>query len=129
MTENFSNYHNVAKPNPKALNALKGVRPIKPVGIGSWKNHLPRVAGQIQLHDDITNELIQFGYEQNDNWLELVKDIQPDLSKSFWPEYFTKKDLKKRKFGEKREVLNILLRKIGANPTRIKVIVKKLIGR
>jgi len=125
----FSNYHNISHPNSKSINALKGVRPIKPVGIGNWKNHLPRIAGQLQLHGDITNQLIEFEYENNNEWLKLLDNIEPNLSNSFWPEFFTKKDLRARKYGEKIEVIKILSRRIGLHPTKVKTLIKKIIKR
>jgi len=127
--EKFSNYHKIALPNAKAINALKGVRPIKPVGIGSWKNDTSRILGQVTLHGDISDDLIKFGYEKNKNWLSFLNNVKPDFTPSHWPEYFTKKDLRKRKFGEKREVVNILLRRIGINPTKLKIVLKRVLNK
>jgi len=127
--ENFSNYHNIVNPGNKSINALKGVRPIKPIGIGNWKNHMPRLVGQIKLHGDISEELIDFKYEKDKLWLNLLDGIEGDISESYWPEYFSNKDLKKRKFAEKIEVINIFLRKIGINTSRLKMIIKNIIGK
>lgn len=127
--ENFTNFHKIAKPHNKSINALKGVRPIKSVGIGNWKNHLQRIAGQLKLHGDVSDDLINFGYEKDKLWLKKLNDINPDFSKGYWPEYFTPIDLAKRKFGSIREVVNILLRMVGINPLRIKLTLKKILGR
>jgi hypothetical protein len=54
--------------------------------IGNWRNHLPRVAGQIALHGSITEDLIEFGYEIDDSWLSILKDVNPDYKPSHWTE-------------------------------------------
>ncbi|UBM62463.1 sulfotransferase [Candidatus Sulfidibacterium hydrothermale] len=123
----FSEYHLVAKPNKKALSALKGVRPILPNGIGVWKADLSRVVGQVILHGNISDDLIKFGYEPDKSWENILENINPNFGESFWPEYFTTFDLLKRKSGEYRELINIFLRKLGINPLLIKNTIKKII--
>ena len=92
----FSEYHLVASPSAKAVRALNGVRPISDAGVGNWKRHLPRVAGQIEIHGPITDDLIEFDYEDGDGWLALVDDVEADLRPSHWPEQFTRLDLMRR---------------------------------
>jgi hypothetical protein len=89
QTARFSRYHEVAAPAAKAVRALHSVRPISPQGIGAWREHLPRVAGQLALHGSLTDDLIEFGYEKNDRWMSLLDGIEPDVSPSHWPERFT----------------------------------------
>lgn len=126
---NFSDYHNVVNPGNKSINALNGIRSINPLGIGNWKNHIPRLVGQIKLHGDISEDLIYFQYEKDKLWLNLLDGIEGDFSKSYWPEYFSDKDLKKRKFAEKIELVNIFLRKIGVNTSRITMVIKNKIRK
>jgi hypothetical protein len=83
---NFSHFHEVAAPSARAAEALGGVRPIAPGRIGNWRNHLPRVAGQIARHGPITKDLIEFGYEADDSWLSTLKDVTPDHKPSHWKE-------------------------------------------
>lgn len=89
----FSRFHEVAKPTSDAVRALNGVRPISAAGAHNWRDHLPRVAGQIALHGSIADDLIEFGYEQDDAWLHELDGIEPDTSPGHWPEYFTQEGL------------------------------------
>jgi hypothetical protein len=83
---NFGRFHEVATPSARATEALGGVRPITPRRIGNWRNHLPRVAGQIAVHGSIIEDLIEFGYEADDSWLSILKDVNPDYKPSHWTE-------------------------------------------
>jgi len=83
---NFSGFHEVATPSTRAVEALGGVRRIAPERIGNWRNHLPRLAGQIARHGSVSQDLIEFGYEPDDSWLSILKDIQPDNEPSHWTE-------------------------------------------
>ncbi len=92
-TAPFSRFHEIAKPAPNAAQALNGVRAISVEGVDKWRDHLPRIAGQIALHGSIADDLIEFGYEQDDAWLEELNDVEPDLRPSHWPEYFTEQGI------------------------------------
>lgn len=92
----FSQYHEIAKPDRDSLAALKGMRPVSSTSIGNWRNHLPRIAGQLQNHGDISQDLIEYGYEKDDSWLKELEGITPDFSASHWAEYFTKEELNQR---------------------------------
>lgn len=89
----FSRFHEVAQPAPEAVAALGGVRPIAPGRADKWREHLPRVAGQIALHGSIAGDLIEFGYEPDDAWLRELDGVEPDLRPGRWPEYFTPESL------------------------------------
>jgi hypothetical protein len=93
----FSRYHEVAEPSAKSLKALGSVRPIAPDGVGNWRRHPARVAGQLQLHGPIADDLIEFGYEDDDSWLRDLDGVDPDVTSSHWPEYFTRTGIWRRK--------------------------------
>ena len=93
---NFSDFHNFTKPSSKSKLALKGVRKVAPKE-SEWMNHLPRIKQQILIHGDISKSLIAFGYEKNDEWMTKLNDVEAIDYDSYWKEYFTKKDLFKRK--------------------------------
>jgi hypothetical protein len=82
----FSEFHNLASPSTKSLTALSGLRPIGTGSIGNWRNHLPRIVGQVSIHGSITQDLIDFGYEKDNGWLSLLDGVEPNLSLSHWPE-------------------------------------------
>ncbi|MCX6234878.1 MAG: sulfotransferase [Bacteroidetes bacterium] len=96
----FSKYHELAHPSEQSEDALGGIRPISSSGIGNWREHLPRVAGQLQIHGSITNDLIDYGYEKDGTWEKELERIEPDRTASHWPEHFTKAGLKRRKRGK-----------------------------
>lgn len=91
----FSDYHNVAQPGSDARAALNGVRRIAADRLDTWRQHLPRIAGQLEQHGDITPDLIEFGYEPDDDWLRELDGVDADLSPSHWPEHFTPKSLRR----------------------------------
>ena len=88
-TAPFSRFHEIATPSDAALMALGGVRPISAPVSDPWRQHLPRVAGQIALHGSIAQDLIAFGYETDDRWLQDLAGVTPDTRPGFWPEFFT----------------------------------------
>ena len=87
--QRFSEYHAVADPSPESLRALNGVRAIDAASIGRWRDHLPRLAGQLQRHGPITRELIEFGYEQDASWLAMLEGVEPDLKPSSLREHIS----------------------------------------
>jgi len=82
----FSRYHELAHPSKRSLLALGEVRPISPSSIGNWRKHLPRVAGQLQIHGSITEDLIAYGYEKDVTWEHVLDGVAPDINPSHWPE-------------------------------------------
>jgi len=93
----FSRYHEISNPSEKSLQALGKVRPIAADGIGNWRQHLPRLAGQILIHGSITEDLIEFGYEKDDGWMAALDGVTPDVAPGHWPEHFTRASLMRRK--------------------------------
>lgn len=83
----FSRYSEVAAPSDASLKALGSVRPISTSSVGAWRDHLPRVAGQIERHGGISSELIELGYETDDAWLQELLPVTPDLGGSHREEY------------------------------------------
>lgn len=94
----FSCYRELAQPLKDDLDGL--VSPVTCANVGNWRKHLPRVAGQLQKHGSIAQELIEYDYELDDAWLKELKGVTPDTRESYCPEYITKKDLKKQMQGK-----------------------------
>lgn len=110
----FSNYHNKAAVSSSSSKALSGVRPIKPTSVGRWRNHKARIAGQLELHGDLSNDLVRFGYEENNQWLEELKNIEPDLNPSHFPEFMSFRKKTSSKSGKYLEAgRRMLEQKIG----------------
>ncbi|MDA1068217.1 MAG: sulfotransferase [Verrucomicrobia bacterium] len=116
----FSLYHEMAQPSSGSLDALRGVRPIAPVSVGIYKKHLPRIVGQLQLHGDITHDLVELGFEKDVNWKEMLAGIEPDLSRSHWPEYFTAEVHRKIRKTRIKEVIKAWMRIHGMDHSKIK---------
>ncbi|HUO85174.1 MAG TPA: hypothetical protein VM534_08680 [Thermoanaerobaculia bacterium] len=85
----FSDYHQVARPSGRSLQALGSLRPIDDRSVGAWRRHLPRVAGQLLLHGSITADLIRHGYEKDAAWESLLDGVEPDTSPSHQRDRFT----------------------------------------
>ncbi len=96
----FTEFHRRSNPTAEGVIALGGVRPIGADSIGKWRNHLPRLAGQLARHGPLTAELIELGYEPDDRWLAMLDGIEPDMSPSHWPE--TSRGTLRREVGRLR---------------------------
>lgn len=82
----FSRFHEHSQPSAMSLRAMGPVRPPAPDSIGSWRQHKARLKGQLSIHGSISQELIHWGYERNEDWLNELAAIEPDTSPGFFPE-------------------------------------------
>lgn len=82
-TADFSNYHKTCRPSKKSVTALNGVRAPSTESVGKWRQHIPRIAGQVARHGSIVEELIAFGYEKDDAWLKHLEGVEPDTSQGY----------------------------------------------
>jgi hypothetical protein len=71
----FSTYPEEADVPEGAAQSLNGVRPFDTSRLDGWRDHLPRVNGQLRDHPDMPQELILAGYEDNDGWTEILNDV------------------------------------------------------
>jgi len=83
ITLPFSRFHEYAElADPQWRAAMGSIRRLSPDALGAWRNHLPRLKGQLTLHGDISDDLIRFGFETDETWLALLDGIEPDLTPS-----------------------------------------------
>ncbi len=115
----FSKYHEAAKPSQYSRDALGSVRPIRPTSVGRWRDHRSRVAGQLDLHGPITEDLVSFGYEDDASWRQELKGVQPDRGRSHHSEYFSRTDLWIRRSMGYVGALIVLARRMGVEPLRL----------
>ena len=115
----FSKYHEVARPSQYSRDALGSVRPIRPTSVGRWRDHRSRVAGQLDLHGPITEDLVAFGYEDDGSWRQELKGVQPDRGRSHHSEYFSRTDLWIRRSMGYVGALIVLARRMGMEPLRL----------
>jgi hypothetical protein len=93
----FSTFETRARPSEEARLALGGLRPVSTASIGAWRDHLPRVAGQLAQHGSISMSLVRHGYEADRSWETVLDGVPPDLRPSHWPEHFDRKRLARRR--------------------------------
>lgn len=115
----FSEYHLAAFVSESSKEALKNVRPIKPTSVGKWKEHKPRIAGQLQLHGSISEDLVCFGYEKDEKWLDELDDVEPDFSGSYHSEFVTMKDRIGFRFGKYLEAARRVIEQLIGTRIRI----------
>jgi hypothetical protein len=82
----FSEYHEYANVSEKSKLAMNDVRPIAPTSVGKWNNNLGRIKGQQVTHGSLTPDLIECGYETSDEWEQVLDGVEPDFSRSRYPE-------------------------------------------
>ena len=82
----FSEYHLHAEVSEKSKLAMNDVRPIAPTSVGKWRDNLPRIKAQQLTHGSLTPDLIECGYETSDEWEHVLDDVEPDFSRSRYPE-------------------------------------------
>jgi hypothetical protein len=102
----FSEFYKLALPSKKSLAAMGSLRPIDDSKVGNWRNHLARVAGQLSIYGSICQELVEFGYEQDESWLAQLRGVQPDLTPSHWPDHaaFSVWKIWRRKYAEAAKI-------------------------
>ena len=67
------------------------------------------MAGQIQLHGSISEDLNTYGYEQDDAWEKELEGITPDLRASHFPDNFTVKKLKRWDRGKYVKAIGVVV--------------------
>lgn len=75
--QSFSSYHKSASPSEASLVAMNNLRPISTKSLGSWKRNLPRIKQQLLACPALVDILIQYGYEDNKDWLKVLEDVSP----------------------------------------------------
>ena len=82
----FSEYHLHATPSGDASRAMNGLREIDLDSLAKWRQHLPRVAEQLQRHPALANDLVRLGYEPDRRWLEALAGVEPVVYPCRYPE-------------------------------------------
>ncbi|MFC1778880.1 sulfotransferase [Thermodesulfobacteriota bacterium] len=118
-TAPFSEFHKRANPSLLTTRALNGLRPISNNRIDSWQNHLPRVKAQINRYGDISDDLIELGYETSFLWQEKLKDIEPDYYESIQDEHYTYFNTLKMKYRIFRKTVFYIFEKLLSRTSSI----------
>lgn len=86
IVHKFSEYHEYAKVSEKSITAMHSVRPIAPTSVGVWRQHPGRIKAQQIIHGSLTPDLIDCGYETSADWEQELDSVEPDFSRSRYPE-------------------------------------------
>lgn len=73
----FADFPEGADVPPRAQRSLGGARAFDVRRIDGWREHLPRVKGQLLDHPDLPRMLIETGYETDESWLGLLDATDP----------------------------------------------------
>ena len=68
---------------------MHSVRPIAPTSVGVWTQNPGRIKAQQMLHGSLTPELIECGYESSGDWEKVLEEVEPDFTRSLYPEKLT----------------------------------------
>lgn len=82
----FSRYHEHATVSQKSETAMGSVRPIAPTSVGVWTQQPGRIKAQQMIHGSLTPDLIDCGYETTGDWEKVLEGVEPDFTKSLYPE-------------------------------------------
>ena len=85
-THRFSEYHDYAEVSEQSRTAMHSVRPIAPTSVGVWKKNPARIKAQQEIHGSLTPDLIECGYETSGDWEKALKGVEPDHTRSLYPE-------------------------------------------
>jgi len=72
----FSEFEKFARPSNASQQALGGVRRVDRGSLSKWQQHLPRVAHQLRLHPALGDDVVRLGYQQDDQWLQLLAGVE-----------------------------------------------------
>jgi hypothetical protein len=114
----FSEFHRVAQPHGRAVEALRELRAIEPSGIGVWREHLPRIKQQIELHGPITLSLVQHGYEPDASWERVLHGVEAGDFESAVGEYFDFRYIISRQLRGLRAARRAAVRRWACLPRR-----------
>jgi len=78
VAERFSAFQRRARVSKSWSLAMRGTRAITPQNVGAWRRHKPRLAAQLRRFGDISDLLIELGYECDRTWLEELTGLIPD---------------------------------------------------
>lgn len=82
----FREFHGRTAASSRAQEALGGVRPIDASSIGNWRNHKPRLLAQLERHGSVDDELVEFGYEHDEQWRCELAGVAADNGSTFMSE-------------------------------------------
>ncbi|MEH6550525.1 MAG: sulfotransferase domain-containing protein [Pseudomonadales bacterium] len=78
----FSEYYLHGDMSEESKLAMKNREQVTTSSIGNWRQHKERLVGQLQLHGNVSEELIDYEYEKNNQWEVEIKGVTGAYFKS-----------------------------------------------
>lgn len=91
----FSEFHYHSRPSNQSLKAMGGLRMMTSKSVGVWRDHKPRLAGQLEIHGPVTEALVELGYEPDEQWMETLRGVEADKTPGRWPDEWEGEDVRK----------------------------------
>lgn len=73
----FSRFPEGSQVHESAGVSLNGVRAVDAGSLQRWRNELPRIAGELARHPEMTEWLVRLGYEEDDAWTRCLDGVEP----------------------------------------------------
>jgi len=71
----FSAFHEHAAPSESTTVAMNGLRPVSTGRLKGWQKHLPRLKAQLERFGNISDDLVELGYEPNAAWEQQLEGV------------------------------------------------------
>ncbi len=91
----FTHFAEHANTTPKAEISMGGLRAPDSSRINGWRDHLARLAFQVERYPDLAAAVVKLGYEANDSWLSELSGVTPrrqqygETEPPFWKQWET----------------------------------------
>jgi hypothetical protein len=82
----FSEFHQFARPSEASQRAMNGLREVNLDSLVKWQKHLPRIAQQLQAHPELSDMLVDLGYEPDADWEGILRGVAPVVYPCRYPE-------------------------------------------
>ncbi len=82
----FSEYREHARPSAASQRAMNGLREVDLQSLEKWRQHLPRLAEQLQRHPALAQDLVRLGYEEDQSWTNILAGVQAQVFPCRYPE-------------------------------------------
>ena len=77
QTCRFSQFPEGATVHELAQESLNGLRGVDRASLDKWREHLPRIKGELERHPSMVEWLIKMGYEKDDSWTGVLDSVEP----------------------------------------------------
>lgn len=73
----FSRFPEGAEVHEHAQGSLNGLRSVDQASLTKWREHLPRIKGELLKHPNLSDWLIRMGYEADASWEAELAEVEP----------------------------------------------------